>query len=416
MPSFFNRPSWASKQTGEATSEFYRRSGQTYSDIVAANREAHEKHHESSVDDGRGHKRLRLSDAAEEERSPEDPGADGADSAQHGPGDLPEPSSRSPSHHHSKRRTASPETTNSHGESAPADSPEGDIPAANTPEVDRLGTLRSHDNSTARSTTRSETGSDAHDSMNKDIQRPSDTRRISPHPYPPLNPPVEKALPARKPETVATPEPAAKPEPNVQILISSDIINTKPLLVHRKMSQGLREVRLAWCKRQSFTDDMQSSVYLTWKGRRLFDVTTCKSLGLNLDNSTIPEMDDELSSSPAELKIHMKAVSDTLPTANPSESSPDAGTGKKSPLREEEDEQAQPIRIVLRSPGMNDFRIKARPKTPVSRLISAFRDKHDLPSDADVALVFDGDRLDPDTCLQDYDIDDLDLVDVQIKT
>ncbi|KAJ5818284.1 hypothetical protein N7474_003875 [Penicillium riverlandense] len=400
MPSFFNRPSWASKQTGGANPEFYRRSGQTYSDIVAANREAHEKHHESSVDDGRGHKRLRLSDAAEEERSPEDSGADGADSAQHESGDLPEPSSRSPSHPQNKRRTASPEIIDSDGERAPPDSPESDLRAADAPQVDRLRALQSHDDSPARSTTSLESASDAHDTMNKDVQRPLDTTITSPHPPPPL----------------IKPEPAAKPEPNVQILISSDIINTKPLLVHRKMSQGLREVRLAWCKRQNFTEDMQSSVYLTWKGRRLFDVTTCKSLGLNMDSSTIPEMDDELSSSPAELKIHMKAVSDTLPTASPSASSPDAGTGKKSPPGDEADEQAQPIRIVLRSPGMNDFRIKARLKTPVSRLISAFRDKHDIPSDADVALVFDGDRLDPDTCLQDYDIDDLDLVDVQIKT
>ncbi|KAJ5626036.1 hypothetical protein N7510_002345 [Penicillium lagena] len=414
MPSFFNRPSWASKQTGDANPEFYRRSGQTYSDIVAANREAHEKHHESSVDDGRGHKRLRLSDAAEEERSPEDSGADGADSAQHGPGDLPEPS-RSPSHPHNKPHTELLEITDSDGESAPADSPEGDLPANNTPEVDRPRALESHDDSTARSTTILETESGAHDSMNKNVQRPLDTAIISPHP-PPLIPPAEKELPARKPERPAIPEPAAKPEPTVQILISSDIINTKPLLVHRKMSQGLREVRLAWCKRQNFTEDMQSSVYLTWKGRRLFDVTTCNSLGLNMDHSTIPEMDDEVPSSPAELKIHMKAVSDTLPTGNPSGSSPDTGTSKKSPPRDEEDAQAQPIRIVLRSPGMNDFRIKARLKTPVSRLISAFRDKHDVPSDADVALVFDGDRLDPDTCLEDYDIDDLDLVDVQIKT
>lgn len=410
MPSFFNRPSWASKQTGDANPEFYRRSGQTYSDIVAANREAREKHHESSEDDGRGRKRLRLSDAAEEQRSPEDSGADGADSAQHGSGDFSEHSSRSSSHPHNKLRTASPETTNYDGERVSADLPGGDLPAANTAEVDRLRTFQSRDDSTARSTTSLETGSDLHDSMNKDVQRPSDTTKISPHPPPPLIPPAEKTLLVRKPE------PAAKPEPNVQILISSDIINTKPLLVHRKMSQGLRDVRLAWCKRQSFTEDMQSSVYLTWKGRRLFDVTTCKSLGLNMDNNAIPAMDDELSSSPPELKIHMKAVSDTLPTANPSGSSPDTGTRKKSPPRDEEDAQAQPIRIVLRSPGMNDFRIKARLKTPVSRLISAFRDKHDIPSDADVALVFDGDRLDPDTCLQDYDIDDLDLVDVQIKT
>ncbi len=41
--SFFKKPSWAIKNTGEASTDFYRRSEQTYSDIIAASREAHQK-------------------------------------------------------------------------------------------------------------------------------------------------------------------------------------------------------------------------------------------------------------------------------------------------------------------------------------------------------------------------------------
>jgi hypothetical protein len=41
--SFFKKPSWAIKNTEETGTDFYRRSEQTYSDIIAANREAHNK-------------------------------------------------------------------------------------------------------------------------------------------------------------------------------------------------------------------------------------------------------------------------------------------------------------------------------------------------------------------------------------
>jgi hypothetical protein len=34
--------------------------------------------------------------------------------------------------------------------------------------------------------------------------------------------------------------------------------------------------------------------------------------------------------------------------------------------------------------------------------------------DRDIFLLFDGDKLDPDSSLGDYDIDNLDLVDVQV--
>jgi hypothetical protein len=72
------------------------------------------------------------------------------------------------------------------------------------------------------------------------------------------------------------------------------------------------------------------------------------------------------------------------------------------------------MKLVLRSPGLDDFKIKARAKTPISRLISAFRNKQNISMDQTISLQFDGDKLKPDDCLGDYDIDDLDLVDVQI--
>jgi hypothetical protein len=180
------------------------------------------------------------------------------------------------------------------------------------------------------------------------------------------------------------------------------------------MSQGLREVRLAWCNRQNFDPEIQSSIYLTWKGRRVFDVTTCRSLGVHAGRNHLPSsMDEDLIVGYPELHIHMEAVADgPLPLSHRSPS-PDNG---KIPAASQtpENDKDEPMKLVLRSPGLDDFKIKARAKTPISRLVSAFRNKQNISMDQTIFLLFDGDKLKPDDCLGDYDIDDLDLVDVQI--
>ena len=83
---------------------------------------------------------------------------------------------------------------------------------------------------------------------------------------------------------VRTPTPPLEtPEPVVSILITSRIVNTKPLIVNRKLHQRLKDVRLAWCQRQGFTADITPTILLVWRGRRLFDVNSCKSLGIGVD-------------------------------------------------------------------------------------------------------------------------------------
>jgi hypothetical protein len=67
--------------------------------------------------------------------------------------------------------------------------------------------------------------------------------------------------------TFATSAPAH--DPIVRIFISSAIPNTVPLLVSRKLSQRLQEVRKAWCARQNFSEDMADSVFFTYRNRRL---------------------------------------------------------------------------------------------------------------------------------------------------
>ncbi|KAJ6137634.1 hypothetical protein N7471_004120 [Penicillium samsonianum] len=387
--SFFKKPAWAIKNTGETSTDFYRRSEQTLSDIIAANREAHQKpkspeipEHTKDTEDTEDPKREKRRRISREKGKGRDdsslvrnvtPGVDSDKIV------LPEPQELSGSSHDS--------------------SPESVKPVKQRETIQR------------------------HSSENRLPQSPRKVSGPEPLGALPVKPVIVLAddSETRSPRPIQPPqpvEPAKLPEddPVVQIMISSEIANTKPLIVQRKMSQRLRDVRLAWCERQNFDPQIQASIYLTWKGRRLFDVTTCRSLGINTgkNSAAIPGIDDDSFAGQKELRIHMEAVTDLPLPVNQQITSPDnekPPTASQSP----EGDQGEPMKLILRSLGYDDFRIKARQKTLISRLISAFRDKQNISADHDIFLLFDGDKLDPDSCLRDYDIDDLDLVDVQIK-
>lgn len=357
MSSFFKRPSWA-KQVEETGTDFYRRSEQTYSDIVAAHREAHQNPQKTESSPEEAKKRRRISEPEEE-----------VDIAQEeiDRGEL----------------TPNPQVSSS--------------PDPSSPEPNDREVVQSHSPEVPPYLPREEPGS---------------PEASVPHHVQPLN--ASNAI-SNATETPSPPQAAPSPppyDPIVQIMISSEIENTKPLLIHRKMSQGLREVRLAWCNRQNFAPETRSSIYLTWKGRRLFDVTTCRSLGLSVGRPpALPSIDDDPLAEQEELRIHLEAVTDAPLTNRPPPSEDPSGQGA-APA---DDDQGEPLKLILRSPGFEDFKIKARQKTLVSRLISAFRDKQEIPMDRSITLVFDGDNLSPDSCLGDHDIDNLDLVDVLIR-
>lgn len=392
MRSFFKKPSWAvnSGNSEDSGAEFYRRSEQTYADIVAAEREAHRKvkpppdSGDTDIHSHKPPKRPRLSDEVRSKHA--DTEADGANQSVEDNESTKEQilSKISPE---IASYIEAPEllkvSSTSPLEASHVNSPRPSLEDGRPLEVLSQGT-----------------------SFQEPEIKSSDNVQDS----------ILCSDPPKTPLTV-TPSPTPVPDPTVQILITSQIPSTKPLLVHRKMSQSLREVRVEWCKRQGFTPELQSSVYLTWKGRRLFDVTTCRSLGIRMEcKFALADEDYDSDAGPRELRIHMEAVTENPILLNRPGSPPSVESqAPPAPLSPGQD-QNESMKLILRSPGLDDFRIKARPKTLVSKLVSAFRDKQGIPPNQVVSLLFDGDRLDPGACLRDYDIADLDMVDVQINS
>lgn len=157
--------------------------------------------------------------------------------------------------------------------------------------------------------------------------------------------------------------PSPQQDPILQILITSSIENTTPLIVTRKVSQRLKDVRQAWAKRQNFSTEFSDTVFLTWRGKRVFDVTTCRSLGITVDamgriSTKGCSWEEE------EGQIHMEAMTAKILEAY-KKAKRNKATGQEDVAVQEEavavkDREPQ-VRIILKAKGLDDFKLQVRP-------------------------------------------------------
>ena len=157
------------------------------------------------------------------------------------------------------------------------------------------------------------------------------------------------------------PTPPPQPDPEVHILITSPLENTKPLIIKRNLSQRLKDVRVAWCQHQQFTVDMTKTVFLTWRGKRLFDVTSCKSLGIAVDaEGNVSTKGQIRLFGQEEQKIHMEAITEELlderKLAKNRQTEEQGSIGEEETTALQKPQEPQ-IRIILKAKGFNDFKL-----------------------------------------------------------
>ncbi|TKA80376.1 hypothetical protein B0A55_01900 [Friedmanniomyces simplex] len=214
------------------------------------------------------------------------------------------------------------------------------------------------------------------------------------------------------------------PDPPVKLLISSRIEGTKPLMVFRKLSQRLQEIRHVWCDRQGFSKDFAEGVYLIHRMRRVFDVTTCRSLGLGVDAEGNVTMKGAEGAEGVD-QVHLEAVTDEIYAQIKAEKDKEERIRQGVDETEEEaqagasETQAQPeepiIRIYLTSKERRDpFKLKVKPSTPIWKIMTACRPQFDLREGQSIYLDFDGERLGSEQTVQDTEINDMDRIDVHV--
>ena len=136
----------------------------------------------------------------------------------------------------------------------------------------------------------------------------------------------------------------------------------------------MEEIRKAWCKKQGFPDEVFKDVFFIHRMRRIYDVTTCKSLGLSVDEFGNLTMRGAEGKEGVE-KVHLEAVTEEIFQQIKNEKARDAksrsGEGAREDSAEagaanEDDPDQQPkeqslMRLTMKAKGREDFRIKVKP-------------------------------------------------------
>ena len=177
-------------------------------------------------------------------------------------------------------------------------------------------------------------------------------------------------------------------ETPVDILVTSTIPNTTPLIVRRKLHQPLKVVREVWVdkfiKLGVIPSSMKNSIILTWRQKQLFDVSTCESLCLPNPGSSGPsQVLDENG------RLHLEIWTYDLLQEH----------FRKLAEQTSEQEQEEPVvkyKILLK--GIKDklpVKWKAAPSDLVQRMVDQYRKAHGIPDDKEITLQFEGDKLEP---------------------
>lgn len=164
------------------------------------------------------------------------------------------------------------------------------------------------------------------------------------------------AAAARATNSPGTLSPPPAPDPVIAILVTSDLENTRPLVVRRRLKQSLKVVRETWCKRQGFSDDEAADVFLTWKGNKVFDHNSCQGIGIGVDE--LGNLADQEGT--RDNQVHLEAMTAEMLAEREREREMRYETEVLEEV-EEEVEEVQSMRLTLKSKGYEDFKLKVRP-------------------------------------------------------
>lgn len=399
MRSFFKKPSWASRGDEGTDPNFYRHAGQVYNDIITANRKARAsrlsvvqepKEEPEQESEHTNSKRRRLSC-----RQPSAESSLGALTHNEALHNAEQPLDYNASYEHLQETNNNGDScgpsagVSSCGITVGITTETDDQCCESLPDVEltQVGTIRAH--SEVTKAVKENKIASVQQSRFENAREVDET--VKPHNHS-----------------------LAHNQAIVQILITSKIPNTKPLIVRRKMNQPLKDVRLAWCNRQKFTKEMQESVFLTWKGKRLFDVTTCRSLGIHAKSGNF-NGHDTFHLDVEDIQVHMEASTEDLLNADLSHSQTVTDAKSSPEYTSWNGATSSPDRILLKCPGFGDLKVELNLEMQVSELVATFRAARQIPATRDIQLVFDGDRLDNNAYLADYELMNSDLVEVIIK-
>ncbi len=211
-------------------------------------------------------------------------------------------------------------------------------------------------------------------------------------------------------------------DPTIEILITSKIEGTKPLKVRRKLSQRLKEVRLSWVNKQTidgqpYDQSLRAAIFLTWKKIRVYDYTSCTSLGLKIDGRG--KFSGDRDGVDDEGRIHMEAWTEEAweiyeKRKAAKQKRDQGGSDDEAAAREAKEKSVPKTKLIMKARDLEDYKITVRASTTIEKMIGAYRGAREVPDDKRITVYFEGDELDPASQIGQTELEDMDLLEVHI--
>ncbi|KAK5061131.1 hypothetical protein LTR84_007673 [Exophiala bonariae] len=233
-------------------------------------------------------------------------------------------------------------------------------------------------------------------------------------------------------------------DPEVRIMIISSIPDAQALIVKRKVSQPLKQVREFWCTRNKLDPKVTAKVFFTWRGTRLFDSTTMRGPIQKLkndqaakqrdifENGDMDDDDDDDGDANSEVEdpshghIELEAMTPEIFDERQREKERKAQMSddedddydereQEAAAREEEEKLKGSIIIRLVSQSFEPMNLRVRPHTSVGKMIQGFAATRQPDEGKSVWLVFDGERLEPEKTVEEIGLEDQDEIEVNVR-
>lgn len=220
------------------------------------------------------------------------------------------------------------------------------------------------------------------------------------------------------------------PETAAELLIDSRLDGIPPLKIKLYATKSMKVVKEAWILKNiqravPVSKSVMEGMFFTWKGNKIYDFTTLASMGINPDSNgdLYPSWEGSKVGFKDCTKVHIEAWTSELFQEHEEavekdrrrkmgdfDLEPDA-----EPEPEPEPAKDERIKVILRSKDHGEQNLRVPPDCEVKYLIKAFRTLKKIPEDNTIEMQFDGEKLDVDSTIDNYGIEEMEKVDVYVK-
>ncbi|KAI1761830.1 hypothetical protein GGR53DRAFT_451226 [Hypoxylon sp. FL1150] len=223
-------------------------------------------------------------------------------------------------------------------------------------------------------------------------------------------------------------------DPVVSILIHSHLEGIHTLMFRRKLSQQLTVVYNTWVEQQVAKHSVISrpilqDMFFTWKGNKVYPNTSLRTLGIKpeQDGNLYPSWKSDQEGYHGRDRVLFEAWTQELyeeyleekrrqRLRDKGELLDDEEPGEKQESEQPENSQAdKKIRVQFKAKNAPVKNATVRSSTTAAQLVKVYRRLAEIPENMTIELRWDGEVLEPDTTVEEADIEDMDSIEVHVK-